>query len=81
MSDAIGGRTDEKHPERQAREGLLEFDTAVHRDQRFVFSPHASKKLTVRDAGPATADDRVDTVALEHRSEIERNLLVKKNAH
>jgi len=29
----------------------------------------------------ATADDRVDTVALEHRSEIERNLLVKKNAH
>ena len=60
---------------------LLELDSPVHGDQRVVRALHPTQQLTVRDARPATADHRVDTVALERCGEIYRKLLVKKNAH
>jgi hypothetical protein len=50
-------------------------------EERVVLAMDAAQKLTVRDACPATAHDGVDNVALERCGEVERKLLVKKNAH
>ena len=60
---------------------LLELDAPVHRDERVVLAAHSPQKLAVRDACPATAGHGIDTVAWERSGEIERQLLVKKNAH
>ena len=60
---------------------LLEFDATVHGDQSIVRALHPPQQLTVRDARPAPANHRVDTVALKRCGEIYWKLLVKKNAH
>ena len=64
-----GART-RKHAERHRRQVLLELQATVHRDQRVVLAHHPPQKLTVRDAGPATADHGIDTVALERCGEV-----------
>ncbi len=81
VRDTVRWGTDKKYPERQSGEILLELDALVHRDQRVVFAAHALQEFAVRDASPATADDGIDTVALERLGEVYRKLLVKKNAH
>ena len=60
---------------------MLELDAPVHRDQRVVLASHAPEKLAVRNARPATAGHRIDTVALERSGKVYRELLVKQNAH
>src|SRR5438552_14883870 len=63
------------------RNVLLELDASVHGEQSVILVTHASKKIAVIDASPATSDDGGGTVAFEHRDEVSRELLVKKNAH
>ena len=58
-----------------------ELDAPVHGDQRIVFGPHPTEKLTVRNASPAAVDLGIDTVALERCGKVYRKLLVKKSAH
>jgi hypothetical protein len=47
------------------RDGLLELDAAVHRDQDIVVAPHAVQEVAVLDASPAAADHGVNIVAAE----------------
>ena len=81
MHHAVRWGTDEQHADGQCGQVLLELDTPVHRDQGVVLASHSPQKLTVRDASPSTARHRIDTVAFERRGKIDRELLVKKNAH
>ena len=81
MHHSIGGGENEKDSERQRRNVLLELDASVHGEQSVILVTHASKKIAVIDASPATSDDGGGTVAFEHRDEVSRELLVKKNAH
>jgi hypothetical protein len=61
---------------------LLELQAPVHRDQRVVLSTHALQEVAVLQARPGAANDRIDAVvAVERRSELYRDVLVKKNAH
>jgi hypothetical protein len=48
----------------------LELDAAVHRDQRVILPSHTPQEFAVRDARPATAGHRIDTVALESSGEV-----------
>ena len=79
--NTIGSRPYKQDADRRCCEVLLELDTPIHRDQRFVLGAHSSEKLAVRDASPAGADHGIDTVALECHGKVYRDLLVKKNAH
>ena len=81
MHHAIGWCTKKNHTTRQCSQVLLELDSPVHRDQGVVLPLHPPQKLAVRDARPATTDDRVDAVALQGWGEVYGQLLVKKNAH
>jgi hypothetical protein len=78
---AIRRGTHQEHANRHGRQVLLELDAAVHREEDIVVALHAPQKLAVRDTGPAAADDGINRVAWERGGEIERKLLVKKNAH
>jgi hypothetical protein len=66
----IGGGKDEKHPERQLCQVLLELDALVHGDQRVVLATHTPKKDAVFDASPATGYDGGDAVAFERGGEV-----------
>ena len=70
MNHPIRGREDKKDSERQCRDVLLELDALVHGEQSIVFATHATKKVTILDASPATPDDSRGTVAFEHRGKI-----------
>jgi hypothetical protein len=70
MKHPIRGSEDKKDSERQCRDVLLELDALVHREQSIVVATHATKKITVLDAGPATPDDGRGAMAFEHCSEI-----------
>ncbi len=67
---AVGWRTDKQHAERHRHQVLLELHATVHRDERVILAHHPPQKLAVRDAGPATADDGIDTMALQRCGEV-----------
>lgn len=70
VQHTIGAGKDEKHPERQLCQSLLELDALVHGDQRVVLATHTPKKVAVLDSSPATADDGGDAVAFERGGEV-----------
>ena len=70
MHHSIRGGENEKDSERQCRNVLLELDALVHGEQSIVLATHASKKVAVIDASPATSDDGSGAVAFEHGGEI-----------
>ena len=81
MPDAIGAGTDDDDAERERRDLLLELDSTVHRDQNIIVAPHAAQEFTILNAGPTAPGHGLDRMAAELRSEIYRQLLVKKDAH
>ena len=81
MCHPVGCGTDQEDAERKRCEILLELQAAVHRDQRIVPSAHALQEVAVLHARPSTANDGIHLVAEERRSEINRQVLVKKDAH
>jgi hypothetical protein len=70
MHHPIGWGENEKDSERQRRNVLLELDALVHGEHRIVLATHASKKVAVFDASPATSDNGGDAMAFEHGGEI-----------
>jgi hypothetical protein len=78
---ASGRHTEKKHAKGDCFQVLLELDATVHRDECVILAPHTSQKLAIGDARPAAANQRIDTVALQHCGEVYGELLVKKNAH
>lgn len=70
MHHSVGRGENEKHPERQRRDVLLELDTLVHREQRVVLPTHAPKQITVLDPGLAAGHDGGRGMALEHGGEV-----------
>ena len=77
MYHPVGWRPHEEHADRHCCDVLLELDAPIHRYAHFVLGPHSPEKLAVREAGPATADYGIDTVALECCGKVYRELLVK----
>jgi hypothetical protein len=67
---SVGCGANEKYPERQRGNVLLELDALIHGEQRIVLATHASKKVAVFDASPATSDDAAGAVAFEHAGEV-----------
>ena len=47
------------------RDGLLELDAAIHRDQDIVLAAHAVQEVAVLDAGPSAANYGVNIMAAE----------------
>lgn len=70
MRHSIGGGENEKNSEGQRRDVLLKLDASVHGEQDIVLATHASKKVAVLDASPATPEDGGGAVAFEHGGEI-----------
>ena len=81
MCHPVGCGTDQEDAERKRYEIVLELQAAVHRDQRIVLSAHTLQEVAVLHARPSTANDGIHWVAEERRSEINRQVLVKKDAH
>jgi hypothetical protein len=70
VHDPIGAREEEKNPEGERIDGLLELDALIHGDQRVVVTTHPPKPLPVLYAGPAEPDDGADAVAWKRCGEI-----------
>jgi hypothetical protein len=64
---AIGSGTNDDDTERERRDLLLEFNTAVHCDQNIIVAPHAAQEFPVLDTGPTAADHCLDSMPAELR--------------
>jgi hypothetical protein len=66
----VGGNQDEKYPEEEFCDVLLELDALIHGDEGVVFAPHTPKKITVLDASPAAPNDGRNGMPCERCGEI-----------
>ena len=60
---------------------LLVRQIPIHGHEHVKLGPRATQQLAVEEACPAVAADRLDLVAGKLRSKVNRQGLVKKDAH
>ena len=63
------------------REYELRFDGLVDRQEDVEFKYRSAKEFSVLHATPAHPSNRSDLVAYELAGELNRNILIEKNAH
>jgi len=81
MSHAVGARHQNDNGDPQLRNVLLELEVAVHGEQHLEAPPGAPQKLAVLDPLPAEMGDAGDFVTRQLCGQVNRQVLVKKNAH
>ncbi len=81
MNHSIGNCTYDNDAKRQDGNVLLKFDIAVKSNEYVATLVGALHQFTIEHATPAKFDNCTDIVASQFRSEVNRDIFVKKNAH